>query len=122
MDPARDGCDEAGMPILLGRQQNAVSRSANLAAFSAYAYPEQASDLGARSALQGGISLDHGMGLFWRFCWGGPFLISAAQDGATESMIPGAAADDKSNNFKCLFAFFLAFFHVSKSCLSPHFF
>jgi hypothetical protein len=41
MDPARAGCDEAGMPILLGRQQNAVSRSANLAVQSADAYLEQ---------------------------------------------------------------------------------
>jgi hypothetical protein len=72
--------------MLLGRQQDAVLPSANLAAESAHAY------LGGlacpRSALAGGIGDFHGKGLFWQFCWGDPFLDSAAQDGAAEVMIP----------------------------------
>jgi hypothetical protein len=75
----------------------------------------------ARSARQGGIGRFHGEGLFWRFCWGDPFLVSAAQDGAAETMIPGSASDDKPNNFKCLHDCFHAYFHESNQVLSTHF-
>jgi hypothetical protein len=77
--------------MLLGRQQDAVSRSANLAVQSASAYLEQVFKWFARSALAGGIGSDYGMGLFWRFCWGGPFLVSGPEDSSPCSSMAFAA-------------------------------